>query len=122
MKIGIFTGGTSVRSKNIFTDISRYPTGKHKISYDISLGHCRLPGGFYLPFIIFIALTLSASWAKSWSFADNIDQDQTAQNVQSDLDLCCPLVKIRHIWYNYLWDSVDPIYCRRKRSVLNIWR
>ena len=32
MKIGIFTGGTSVRSKNIFTDISRYPTRKHKIN------------------------------------------------------------------------------------------
>ena len=31
MKIGIFTGGTCVRSKNIFTDISRYPTGKHDI-------------------------------------------------------------------------------------------
>ena len=31
MKNGIFTGGTSVRSKNIFTDISRYPTGKHEI-------------------------------------------------------------------------------------------
>ena len=28
MKIGIFTGGTSVRSKNIFTAISRYPSGK----------------------------------------------------------------------------------------------
>ena len=32
MNIGIFTGGTSVRSKNIFTDISRYPTGKHGIN------------------------------------------------------------------------------------------
>ena len=32
MKIGIFTGCTSVRSKNIFTDISRYPTGKHEIN------------------------------------------------------------------------------------------
>ena len=31
MKVGIFTGGTSVRSKNIFTDISQYPTGKHEI-------------------------------------------------------------------------------------------
>ena len=31
MKIGIFTGGTGVRSKNIFTDISRYPTGKHEM-------------------------------------------------------------------------------------------
>ena len=31
MKICIFTGGTSVRPKNIFTDISRYPTGKHEI-------------------------------------------------------------------------------------------
>ena len=31
VKIGIFTGGTSVRSKNIFTDISRYPAGKHEI-------------------------------------------------------------------------------------------
>ena len=26
MKIGIFTGVTGVRSKNVFTDISRYPT------------------------------------------------------------------------------------------------
>ena len=34
MKIGIFTGGTSVRSKNIFTDISRYITGKHEIIID----------------------------------------------------------------------------------------
>ena len=32
MKIGIFNGGTIVRWKNIFTDISRYPTGKHEIS------------------------------------------------------------------------------------------
>ena len=33
MKIGIFTGGNSVRSKNIFTDISRFPTAKHEIKY-----------------------------------------------------------------------------------------
>ena len=31
MKFGIFTGRTSVRSKNIFTDFSRYPTGNHEI-------------------------------------------------------------------------------------------
>ena len=31
MKIGIFTGGTSVRSKDIFRDISRYPTRKYEI-------------------------------------------------------------------------------------------
>ena len=31
MKIGIFTGGASVRSKYIFTDISQYRTGKHEI-------------------------------------------------------------------------------------------
>ena len=31
VKIGIFFGGTSVISENIFTDISRYPTGKHEI-------------------------------------------------------------------------------------------
>ena len=37
-------------------------------------------------------LTLLAPWAKSSSFADDIDQDQTAQNVQSSLDLCRPLV------------------------------
>ena len=36
VKIGIFTGGTSVRSKNIFTDISRYPTGKHEINTGIT--------------------------------------------------------------------------------------
>ena len=30
MKIGIFTGATGVRSKNIFTDISRYPTESMK--------------------------------------------------------------------------------------------
>ena len=32
VKIGIFTGGTSVRPKNIFTAISRYPTGKNEIN------------------------------------------------------------------------------------------
>ena len=32
VNIGIFTGGTSIRSKNIFTDISRYSTGKHEIN------------------------------------------------------------------------------------------
>ena len=31
VEIGIFTGGTSVRSKNIFTDSSRYPSGKHEV-------------------------------------------------------------------------------------------
>ena len=31
MKIGIYTGGTCVISKNIFTAISQYPTGKHEI-------------------------------------------------------------------------------------------
>ena len=35
VKIGVFTGGTSVRSKNIFTDISRYPTRKHEIISNI---------------------------------------------------------------------------------------
>ena len=35
MKIGIFTRGTSLRSKIIFTDISRYPTGKHEIMWII---------------------------------------------------------------------------------------
>ena len=32
MKISIFTGGTSVRSENIFIAFSRYPTGKHDIN------------------------------------------------------------------------------------------
>ena len=36
MKICIFTGDTSVRLKNIFTDISRYPTGKHVIIMSLS--------------------------------------------------------------------------------------
>ena len=35
VKISIFTGGTSVRSKNIFTGISRYPTGKHEIIHHL---------------------------------------------------------------------------------------
>ena len=67
-------------------------------------------------------LTLLAPWTKSWSFADGIDQDQTAQKVQSDLDLCRPLIKSDIMCYSYLWNSVDLIYCRRKMSVLNIWR
>ena len=36
---------------------------------------------------------LSRHRQKSWSFADDIDQDQTAQSVQYDLDLCRPLIK-----------------------------
>ena len=35
MKIGIFTGGTRVRSKNIFSAISRYPTWKDEIKKKI---------------------------------------------------------------------------------------
>ena len=35
VKIRIFTGGTSVRSKKFFTDISRYSTGKHEIIHYI---------------------------------------------------------------------------------------
>ena len=31
MKICIFTGSTSVRSKNVFTAVSQYPTGKLEI-------------------------------------------------------------------------------------------
>ena len=37
MKIVIFTGGTSVRSKNIFTAIYRYPTGKHEIRSNLTI-------------------------------------------------------------------------------------
>ena len=37
--------------------------------------------------------TFSASGEKASASADAIDQNQTAQNVQSDLDLCCLLVK-----------------------------
>ena len=35
MKISVFTGGTSVRSKNVFIDISWYPTRKHEIKFDM---------------------------------------------------------------------------------------
>ena len=34
MKIGIFTIGTSERSRNIFINNSRYPIGKHEIMFD----------------------------------------------------------------------------------------
>ena len=36
MKIGIFAGATSVRSKNIFTVISQYPTRKYEINHILS--------------------------------------------------------------------------------------
>ena len=42
VKIGIFTGGTSIRSKNIFTDISQYPTGKHDSRTTIEIGDTTL--------------------------------------------------------------------------------
>ena len=40
MKIGIFTGVTSARSKNIVTNISRYPTGKHEINAPSQTNDC----------------------------------------------------------------------------------
>ena len=49
MKIGIFTGGTSARSKNIFTDISRYLTGKHEIK--VNPIHTILKYGDYYDFM-----------------------------------------------------------------------
>ena len=52
MKIDIFTGATSVRSKNIFTDISRYPTGKHEIKCGIVLLVQAVVPGRKIDFII----------------------------------------------------------------------
>ena len=56
-------------------------------------------GGRFLTFSLFISfvhtvlISFSASSVKRRTFANGIDQDQTAQNVQSDLDLCRPLVE-----------------------------
>ena len=55
VKIGIFTGGTSVRSKKIFTDISRYPTGKHEITSK------------YSPIFLVNVLTLVFQFKLHWS-------------------------------------------------------
>ena len=59
MKIGIFTGGTSVRSKNVFTDISRYPTGKHEINDDLFRTGTNSPRSvsFFFPSHAFVANT-----------------------------------------------------------------
>ena len=49
IKIGVFTGDTSVRSKNIFTNISRYPTGKHEImssSLSMTMKYCMVEAIF----------------------------------------------------------------------------
>ena len=57
VKIGIFTGAISVRSKNNFTDISRYYIGKHETECNITLHPSklyRLPCVFFFrPSIIF---------------------------------------------------------------------
>ena len=65
MKIGIFTGGTSVRLKNSFTAILRYPSGKDEIipGYPIAiftiisifLGYCmfRIQFNFNISLVIF---------------------------------------------------------------------
>ena len=56
MEIGIFTSGTSVRSKTIFTDISLYPTGKHKImkvnSVKLRVHHKKTRSTYKVIFII----------------------------------------------------------------------
>ena len=43
-------------------------------------------------------LTLTVLEPSKVAFADNADQDQTAQNVQSDLDLHCPLLSYMLGW------------------------
>ena len=55
MKIGIFTGRTSVRSK-YFTDISRYLTGKHEINFDLSPKKTNIPYILSLFFFFFFAI------------------------------------------------------------------
>ena len=50
MKIGMFFGGTSVRLRNIFTDISQYPTGKHEINTCIYILHIRIREGIKTTF------------------------------------------------------------------------
>ena len=65
MKIGIFTGGTSVRSKNIFTVISQYPTRKHEIKINISLYH--------QDFIVYLLLfTAQCSYTTGWSWISTV--------------------------------------------------
>ena len=61
VKIGIFTGGTSVRSKNIFTDIFRYPTGKHEMKRNTrksktDMGCLKKIVRFILKRVIFLSL------------------------------------------------------------------
>ena len=46
MKIGIFTGATGVRSKNIFADISRYPTRKPEIIFYYFIEKMKIPGTY----------------------------------------------------------------------------
>ena len=38
-----------------------------------------------------LVLTLKIRNSTNWTFADCVDQDQTAQNVQSELDIHCPI-------------------------------
>ena len=56
MKVSMFTGCTSVRSKNIFTDISQYPTRKHEtiitsitLSYSVLHHLNSFPNGKFQP-------------------------------------------------------------------------
>ena len=49
MKIGIFTGGTGVRSKNIFTAVLQYPTAKHELNLVCPLKLCKISVFNYLP-------------------------------------------------------------------------
>ena len=80
MKISIFTGGTSVGSKSIFTDISRYPTRKHEINSTFSLAKHAIPSQNK-------ETSELKSRMKMWTVQIG---DHTAHSVQSHLDLHCP--------------------------------
>ena len=92
MKIGIFTGGTSVRSKNIFTDISRYPTGKHEIKCRSKFFSPLLHSLVNLVYRI-VAQVLISSHQQQTAFENIVGKEEIARNEQFLLFPQCFLFK-----------------------------
>ena len=85
---------SSAKASNLVTSkISSFGKGLRQPADRPYFNHCASCHGEMGFHVNRPSLALSAPWAKSWSFADGIDQDHTAQNMQSDLDLSPPLIK-----------------------------
>ena len=92
MSNALWKGGfIHLLEKNI--DLQQTPQPDISRNFSLLLNTMHVKGQVYI--MILALLTFSLLMTAQEAFVDSIDQDQTARNVQSDLDLLRPHIQCR---------------------------